>query len=82
MDGELPRSRALMASPVPEDQDVDGLLEARGAHLAALAEVQRWAGERPTGQFAVVDLALTAFLRWQLEDELTRLRTASFGQPA
>lgn len=76
----LPDTRAVLARGVPAAHVVDALEEGRRDHLAALAEVQAWVGSRPVEEVAELDRALTGFLRWQLEDELARLRTASFGR--
>lgn len=77
---EIERIRAVLAvapsraAVLDEDVPVGGeeLAEARQRHLAALAALQE------SADAAVVDTELRAFLAWQLERELSLLRTGMY----
>jgi hypothetical protein len=71
-----PAVRTFLEAPAPVGQAA--LLEARRAALAAVAEAQAWAARVDDAEASA---ALDAFVRWHLDAELSRLRSASFGRP-
>ncbi|MGH9247060.1 MAG: hypothetical protein ACRD29_22620, partial [Acidimicrobiales bacterium] len=75
---DLAAARAVVAASVPDPADNEGLLEARAAHLAALAGVQAWFGRAAEGELGELRADVDAFAVDHLDAEMANLRTGMY----